>query len=91
MTETTHQNDDALKLQILEDIGEDVNTVGKVQSILVTDPNVKGIKPIRMNLSYVQSKDKFDDPMRIMLVMLLILKRHPVMALSYGIQLMIID
>ena len=67
MTETRIKMIDALKLQILEDIGEDLNTIGDDQSILMTDPKVKGIKPIRMNLSFVQSKDKFDDPMRIML------------------------
>ena len=67
MTETRIKMIDDLKLQILEDIGEDLNSIGDDQSILLTKPETKGIKPIRMNLSYVQNKDKFDDPMRIML------------------------
>ena len=67
MTETRIKMIDDLKLQILKDIGEDLNSIGGNRSILLTNPDVMGIKPIRMNLSYVQSMDKFDDPMRIML------------------------
>ncbi|MGB0915875.1 MAG: hypothetical protein ACPGVI_07365 [Crocinitomicaceae bacterium] len=59
---------DALKLQILTEIGEDVETVSKEESIIVSKYNeANPLKPIRMNLLHVDSKDKYDDPMRIMI------------------------
>tara|TARA_R110002072_G_scaffold281965_2_gene444637 strand:+ start:12298 stop:14061 length:1764 start_codon:yes stop_codon:yes gene_type:complete len=58
---------DDLKLLILKNIGEDIQSVGKETSVIMDLAKENGIKPIRMNLMQVNSKDKFDDPMRIML------------------------
>lgn len=58
---------DDLKMQILTEIGEDVNATGP-EAIIVTkyDPK-KPLKPTRMNLSHVQSKDNYDVPMHIII------------------------
>ncbi|NRA10587.1 MAG: hypothetical protein HRT57_01370 [Crocinitomicaceae bacterium] len=60
---------DGLKMEILKACGEDVSTVSQSGSIIMEKYNNKEnpLKPIRMNLSFVNGKDKYDDPMRIML------------------------
>lgn len=60
---------DDLKFQILRACGEDMNTVSETGSIVMEKYNkdLNPLKPIRMNLSWVNGKDKYDDPMRIML------------------------
>lgn len=67
ITETRIKLIDDLKIEILENIGEDVQSVGELESILMTKQGIKGIAPLRMNLANVQNKDKYDDPMRILL------------------------
>lgn len=68
MTAVQIQKIDQLKLEILRDCGEDVISVGP-KSIITEkyDAKLNQCKPIRMNLDLVNSKDKYDDPMRIML------------------------
>ncbi len=59
---------DDLKFEILSDCGEEMTSVGKEKSIVRIAYNDKRpLKPTRMNLSFVSSKDKYDDPMRIMI------------------------
>ena len=59
---------DDLKYEILEACGEDMSTVGKEESIVTTAYDKKRpLKPARMNLEFVAGKDKYDDPMRIMI------------------------
>lgn len=60
---------DELKLEILEACGEDVTSVGKTECIIVEKYDEKNtpLKPARMNLQFVNGKDKYDDPMRIMI------------------------
>ena len=60
---------DELKLDILETIGEDIETVAPENAIIVSRYNAKknALKPTRMNLAPVNGKDKYDDPMRIMI------------------------
>ncbi|MCH2224525.1 MAG: hypothetical protein MK066_07120 [Crocinitomicaceae bacterium] len=60
---------DNLKLEILEACGEDIATVNGEESILVEryDGKKAPLKPIRMNLSNVNAKDKYDEPMHIMI------------------------
>ncbi len=60
---------DDLKFEILRACGEDMNTVSKTGSIVMEkyDKDENPLKPVRMNLSWVNGKDKYDDPMRIML------------------------
>ena len=59
---------DDLKLQILETCGEDVKTAGTKESIVVKAYSTKEpLKPTRMNLIHVQGKDKYDEPMQILI------------------------
>lgn len=60
---------DDLKFQILESCGEDMSTVSNSGNIVREKYNKdqNPLKPVRMNLSWVNGKDKYDDPMRIML------------------------
>lgn len=59
---------DDLKLQILETCGEDVKTVGTPESIVTKAYDAKDpLKPTRMNLMNVNGKDKYDEPMQIMI------------------------
>lgn len=59
---------DDLKFEILGDIGEDMKSIGKPESIVTIAYDTKRpIKPTRMSLEFVSSKDKYDDPMRIMI------------------------
>jgi len=59
---------DDLKLEILKECSEDINAKGTEESIILTPYDTKTpLKPIRMKLKNVQGKDKFDEPMRIML------------------------
>jgi hypothetical protein len=59
---------DDLKLQILETCGEDVKTAGTKESIVVKAYSTKEpLKPTRMNLMHVQGKDKYDEPMQILI------------------------
>jgi gliding motility-associated protein GldM len=59
---------DDIKLEILKTCGEDITTIGGKESIIVkaysaADP----LKPTRMNLQHVSGKDKYDEPMQIMI------------------------
>ncbi|MFK7787723.1 MAG: hypothetical protein AB8B56_21560 [Crocinitomicaceae bacterium] len=60
---------DDLKKEILETVGEDVKTIGKEGSIVTIayDAKADQLKPTRMNLEFVNGKDKYDEPMRIMI------------------------
>ncbi|MDG1331988.1 MAG: GldM family protein [Crocinitomicaceae bacterium] len=59
---------DDLKFEILEATGEDMKTVGKAESIVtIAYDKKRPLKPTRMNLEFVSGKDKYDDPMRIMI------------------------
>jgi len=60
---------DDLKMEILKEVGEDLKTVGKEGSIITQayDPKFDPLKPTRMNLEFVNGKDKYDEPMRIMI------------------------
>ena len=59
---------DDLKFEILESCGEDMKTVGKPESIVtIAYSKDRPLKPTRMNLEFVAGKDKYDDPMRIMI------------------------
>lgn len=58
---------DELKLKILKDIGEDIISSGSVNSIVQKQLGVNSIEPLRMKLEFVNNKDAYDDPMRIML------------------------
>lgn len=58
---------DDLKLEILTVCGEDLNSKG-VGHIIVKEYDKKyPLKPIRMNLEHVQSMDKYDEPMHILI------------------------
>lgn len=59
---------DDLKMEILEACAEDTKTVGTPESIIFKayDPK-QPLKPIRMKLEHVQGKDKYDQPMHIMI------------------------
>ncbi|MCH2230976.1 MAG: hypothetical protein MK105_11590 [Crocinitomicaceae bacterium] len=59
---------DNIKLQILNEIGEDVESVSDEENILRSQfDDQNPLKPLRMNLRHVNGKDKYDDPMRIMI------------------------
>jgi hypothetical protein len=59
---------DDLKFEILTATGEDMKSIGKPDSIVTIAYDAKRpLKPTRMNLEFVASKDKYDDPMRIMI------------------------
>lgn len=59
---------DDIKLEILEACGENVKTTGIHEIIVKKYDGVNApCKPIRMNLDAVQGKDKYDDPMRVLL------------------------
>jgi gliding motility-associated protein GldM len=59
---------DDLKLEILTAIGEDVTSVGTPESIIVQAYSDKDpLRPAKMNLMHVNGKDKYDDPMFIMI------------------------
>jgi len=59
---------DDLKLEILKECGEDVTSAGTKESIVLTKYSTQApLKPTRMKLEHVQGKDKYDEPMRIML------------------------
>ena len=58
---------DDIKLEILDQCGEDIKATG-AQAIITEPYNRKDpCKPTRMNLEHVSGKDKYDDPMRILL------------------------
>ena len=60
---------DDIKFEVLEACGEDMKKVGKDEAIVVQkyDDKLNPLKPTRMNLEFVSGKDKYDDPMRILL------------------------
>jgi gliding motility-associated protein GldM len=59
---------DDIKMEILETCGEDVKTVGTPESIIFKAYDTKDpLRPIRMHLSHVQSMDKYDEPMHIII------------------------
>ena len=59
---------DDIKVEILKECGEDVISKGDLSIITIPyNANEKPCTPIRMNLDKVEGKDKYDDPMRIML------------------------
>ena len=60
---------DKMKLKILEECGEDVKIIGTKHAILMEKNSKEGnqLKPLRMNLENVSGKDKYDEPMRILI------------------------
>lgn len=60
---------DELKLKILNECGEDVTSKAQNESILMEkhSNNQNALKPLRMNLEKVNGKDKYDEPMRILI------------------------
>ena len=59
---------DDLKFEILEACGEDMKSIAKPESIVtIAYSKERPLKPTRMNLEFVSGKDKYDDPMRIMI------------------------
>jgi gliding motility-associated protein GldM len=55
-------------MEILETCGEDVKTVGTKESIIQKAYDTKDpLRPIRMHLAHVQSMDKYDEPMHIII------------------------
>ncbi|PWL28869.1 MAG: hypothetical protein DCO96_08620 [Fluviicola sp. XM-24bin1] len=68
MTAERIQLIDKVKLEILKECGEDVNAKGDLAIITIPyDKANAPCTPIRMNLDRVEGKDKYDDPMRVML------------------------
>jgi hypothetical protein len=58
---------DELKIEILIAIGEDVTSVGSAESIIVQAYSEKDpLRPAKMNLMNVNGKDKYDEPMYLM-------------------------
>jgi gliding motility-associated protein GldM len=57
---------DDLKIQILKDCGEDVS-VGPEHIIRIPYSTKEPLKPTRMNLDKVDGKDKFDEPMHLLI------------------------
>ncbi|MFN5786943.1 MAG: hypothetical protein ACK457_13340, partial [Flavobacteriia bacterium] len=59
---------DDIKLDILKTCGEDITTIGGKESIIVKAySTAEPLKPTRMNLMHVSGKDKYDEPMQIMI------------------------
>ncbi len=59
---------DKVKLEILKECGEDVSAKGDMAIITIPYDATNALcTPIRMNLDRVEGKDKYDDPMRVML------------------------
>lgn len=60
---------DKMKLKILEECGEDLKVFGTKEAILMEKNSKEGnqLKPLRMNLANVSAKDKYDEPMRILI------------------------
>lgn len=59
---------DELKVEILNECAEDTKKTGTEESIIKTPYSEKTpLKPIRMKLEHVEGKDKYDEPMRIMI------------------------
>ncbi|MBU2019360.1 MAG: hypothetical protein KJ941_06925 [Bacteroidetes bacterium] len=58
---------DDLKLEILTVCGEDLTLTGEEAIITKKYDPTRPLKPIRMNLSHVQSMDKYDEPMQILI------------------------
>ncbi len=70
MTAKRIQLIDDLKLKLLEECGEDLQSVGTSESILMEKKSAKernSLKPLRMNLENVAGKDKYDESMRILI------------------------
>jgi gliding motility-associated protein GldM len=67
MTAARIKEIDDLKLQILEECDEDIATVGGKGSIITAKYPHEPLKPMRMKLEFVEGKDKYDEPMRIMI------------------------
>lgn len=66
MTADQIQMIDNMKLEILSACGEDINDKGENFIITKAYDKADPLKPIRMNLSKVDGKDKFDEPMDVM-------------------------
>jgi len=59
---------DDIKLEILKTCGEDITTIGGKESIIVKAYSAaEPLKPTRMHLDHVAGKDKYDEPMQIMI------------------------
>ena len=58
---------DALKMEILAAIGEDITSVGGAENIVIEPYTSKNpLKPAKLNLSKVNAMDKYDEPMAIL-------------------------
>jgi len=66
MTEERIRMIDRLKLEILKQCGENTTQVGSEYILQSTFDPSDPLKPIRMNLSKVEGKDKYDEPMDVM-------------------------
>lgn len=58
---------DKLKLTILEECGENTTKIGGSESIITSKFPNDPLKPMRMKLQNVEGKDKYDEPMYIMI------------------------
>lgn len=60
---------DELKIQLLQDCGENVESSGKEGDILIDKfiKTSKNLKPVRMNLENVSAKDKYDETMHLLI------------------------
>lgn len=58
---------DDLKIQILSESGEDVTKIGEGSIVKVAYSKNSPLLPARMDLDKVKSKDKYSEPMRIMI------------------------
>lgn len=61
------QEIDRLKLEILDACGEDTKNIGGKESIILAKYPHDPLKPMRMKLDYVLGKDKYDEPMNILI------------------------
>lgn len=57
---------DEMKIAILKECGEDVDKKGEGAIIVTPYSKEDPLKPARMNLSHVEGKDKYDEPMLVM-------------------------
>ncbi len=57
---------DEMKIEILKTCGEDVTKTGEGAIIVTPYKKENPLKPARMNLSHVEGKDKYDEPMLVM-------------------------
>ncbi len=67
MTAALIKETDDMKLSILKECGEDIETKGPEHIILTPYTDKDPLRPTRMKLDHVEGKDKYDEPMRMVL------------------------